>query len=191
MARPTGRQLRSEIVETTTVLIQERGVSGFSFGDVAGQLAVKPPSIHHHFRTKDDLVVEVVSAYTRRFNGLVEDIPDGSARARILSYADLFARVASSDRLCLCASVSSDWLAVGERTKSDVQQFFAEQQGWLEAEICAGTSAGEFGSERPPAELALLVLSALEGALLVGRASADQATAIKRVARLLVEILEK
>ena len=63
MARPSGRNLSEEIVESATRLVQERGVNGFSYGDLAKDLGVKAPSIHHHFRTKQDLLAEVARRY--------------------------------------------------------------------------------------------------------------------------------
>lgn len=173
MARPTGREIRTEIVDVATVLIQRQGVSGFSYSDVASQLLVKAPSIHHHFRTKDDLVAEVVSTYTERFASLVADIPAGTAVSRILAYADLFAQVAANDRLCLCGSVSADWPAVGASSQREVEQFFASQRRWLTSEIESGTEQGELRTDIDSDHLAVVVLSALEGSLLLDMASSN------------------
>lgn len=173
MARPSGRPIRDELIDEATALIKEVGVTGFSYGDLAKKLDIKAPSIHHHFKAKEDLVAAVAGKYRHDFAASVSAIEATDPVSELIEYAGLFARTAANDELCLCGAVSADWLAVGEEPRTEVRLFFAEQQRWLEDTLSRASNAGQIISDYPIDVLATAVLSVLEGSLLVARASGD------------------
>lgn len=170
MARPSGRPLRDEIIETSTRLIQELGVNGFSYGVLAKELGIKSPSVHHHFRTKEDLVAAVAVDYRNRFASSTEAIQGSTATERLQAYAQLYADTARADRFCLCGAVASEWLTVGQKPKHEVQQFFGEQLTFIESQLVAGVEVGEFRADLDTPAMAQALLAALEGAMLMSRA---------------------
>lgn len=171
MARPSGRPLRDEIIDTAMRLIQQRGVNGFSYGVLANELGIKSPSVHHHFRTKEDLVAAVAVDYRRRFSELLAAIDDATAVDRLHSYARLYTQTAQADRFCLCGAVASEWLTVGDKPKAEVQLFFQEQTAFLESQLNAGIDAHEFRTDLDVPATASSLLAALEGAMLLSRAN--------------------
>ena len=58
---------REEILSVTRNLIQTRSYLGFSFQDVADQVGVRKPSLYYHFRTKEELGVNVLNDATDDF----------------------------------------------------------------------------------------------------------------------------
>ncbi len=183
MARPTGRPVKDEILESARTLIQQVGVGGFSYADLAGQLGIKPPSIHHHFRTKEDLVAEVVVLYRAAFAEHVELLPGPTEVDRIRQYADLFNRTAAEDRVCLCGAVAAEWMLVGESVREEVAAYFGDQQRWIEAQLTAGAKAGLIRSDVDPALGSQMILAALEGSMLLTRAggASDTTAAVASV----------
>ncbi|MEM7276218.1 MAG: TetR/AcrR family transcriptional regulator [Actinomycetota bacterium] len=179
--------MRDELLAEARTRIQQAGVSGFSYGDLASTLGIKAPSIHHHFPRKDDLVAEVAARYRAEFAEAVEAIAsaepaaDAASSDRIRAYARLFATTAAADLQCLCGAISADWVAVGEQTRAEVTGFFAEQADWLRGQLAAGVAGGEFRSDVDPARQATLLLTALEGAIVLSRAG-DRADLASRVA---------
>jgi TetR/AcrR family transcriptional repressor of nem operon len=161
-------------------LIQQGGVNGFSYGDLAAKLDIKSPSIHHHFPRKDDLVAAVTAQYREEFNAAAAAITDGPAPDMIRGYAQLFTNTASIDRMCLCGAVSAEWVGVGEATRVEVSGFFDDQVTWLSARISDGVSSGLFDSTTDVDRSARMILAGLEGAILMSRAgdSADLASTI-------------
>ena len=141
MARPSGRPLREEILAAARPLIQRVGVDGFSFSDIAAQLDVKAPSIHHHFATKADLVAEVAERYRIDFADRVAEISDETAAERLLSYADLFDAPTSDGLLCLCGSIAAEWPTITDGARKEVEAFFADQHAWIAGELRAQASA--------------------------------------------------
>jgi len=112
MARPTGRPVKEEILTSARTMIQRVGVGGFSYADLANELGIKAPSIHHHFRTKEDLVAEVVSIYRDAFTANVAALEGPTEMDRLQQYADLFNQTASAGQACLCGAVAGEWMLV-------------------------------------------------------------------------------
>lgn len=181
MASPTGRPIRSELLDAAEVQLRRVGPNGFSYGDLAGELGIKAPSIHHHFRSKDDLVAEVVARYRQRFADRVATIDGDDARSRLLAFADLFTGSARNGLACLCGTMSTDWLTIGDRSRESVAGFFLDQQRWLEDRITEGVDGGEFVTDLDVAATADLMLAGLEGALLLSRSG--------RPARLVTDVM--
>lgn len=173
MARPTGRPIRDELIASATTLIQRVGVNGFSYGQLANELDIKAPSIHHHFKSKEDLVVAVAQKYRLDFSAGVDAISADSSLGRIVAYGELFTHAAQTDKLCLCGAVSADWVAVGDRARREVHEFFTDQRSWIETQLEQAAAARELLPALPIATLATAILAALEGSLLISRANGD------------------
>ncbi len=153
-------------------MVQEVGVNAFSFGALAEEIGVSAPSIHHHFRTKDDLVAEVAARYRASFAEQMAEIHSVSAGQRLGDYAQLFAETSAKELLCFCGSLASDWMSVGEKARSEVSLFFADQVAWVAAEIDTGVASEELECTDALATASVFV-AALEGSMLVARARGD------------------
>lgn len=173
MARPTGRPVRDELVAEARALIQQVGVGGFSYGVLADRLGISAPSIHHHFRTKEDLVAEVAARYRSDFADTVAAIDHPSAGQRLAAYVELYAETSTRSMLCLCGAVAAEWGTVGAKPRSEVEGFFADQRAWLETTLAAGVEAGEYRPDLDVAATASALLATLEGALLLARADGE------------------
>jgi len=173
MARPSGRPLREELITATRPRIQRHGVGGFSYGDLAKELDVKSPSIHHHFPAKADLVTEVTAKYRVDFGEAVASIEGETPLERLQAYVELFNDTAASGLLCLCGAIASEWPDITDGPRAEVQAFFADQLQWLTTEIEAGTSSGTLRCAIEPADAAHLILATLEGAMVMTRPTGD------------------
>ena len=65
-------------------------------------------------------------------------------------------------------------LALPAEMSAGVDHFFKAHQRWLTEILKRGAAAGEFSLAAPPAKTARLVFDALQGALLVKRATGGQ-----------------
>ncbi len=72
--------------------------------------------------------------------------------------------------MCLCGSAAAEWSSIGAQTRSEVIRFFDEQFVWLSRTLAHGVTVGELNERVDPEADASLLLSALEGALLLTRA---------------------
>ena len=160
------------VVDAAEMLIQRTGYNGFSYDDVARQIGIKKPSIHHHFATKAELAATVAQRYTHRFKEQLLGIEGRHARAveRLTAYANLFEHTYRQDRrLCVCGMLGAEAPTLPADVCSEVARFFETNLDWLTATMTAGQAEGSLRTLMPPRAQAESFLCALEGAMVVGR----------------------
>lgn len=180
--------MRDEVLQAARPLIQRVGVDGFSYADIAKQLNISSPSIHHHFPSKADLVAEVAVLYRQEFAERVDAIVGDTASARLMLYADLFDEPASTGLLCLCGAIAAEWPNIADGPRHEVEIFFEDQWTWLRREFESGVMSKEFRPDIDPEAMSKALLAALEGSMLVARASNSPHLAERTCATLLSNI---
>jgi TetR/AcrR family transcriptional repressor of nem operon len=155
------------IVDVAESLIQRQGFNGFSYDNIARAVGIRKPSVHHHFATKADLVNVVTQRYVHRFISQLDRLDHSHAgpKDRLLAYAQLFQDTAQSERLCLCGMLGAESESLPNPVREHLQAFFNANLLWLTATL-AMAWPGRAGSAQ---RTALLLLSSLEGAMIVGR----------------------
>ena len=164
------------VVDAAESLMQLQGYNGFSYDDVAQQVGIKKPSVHHHFATKGDLAAMVVQRYTHRFREALLHIDGGHARARdrLAPYAAMFDRTfARERRLCVCGMLGAEAHDLPQAVRDEVAGFFDINLRWLRDSFELGRREGALSAQAQPEALARAYLCALEGAMVVGRGMAD------------------
>ncbi|MBR0773870.1 TetR/AcrR family transcriptional regulator [Bradyrhizobium diazoefficiens] len=168
-----------QILDLAETLIQTRGYSAFSYQDIADGLGIRKASIHYHFPSKTDLGMAVIDRYVARFGDALAAIGEDetqSSLAMLDFYVEPYVGFAgTSDRICLCGALAGEILALPPPLRSRVDGFFRSHQDWLTRILQRGTRNGEFALAAPPAKVARFIFSALQGALLVKRATGDAA----------------
>jgi TetR/AcrR family transcriptional repressor of nem operon len=165
----------TRILDVAENLVQVRGFNAFSYADVAKAVGIQKASLHHHFATKTDLGVALTERYRRVFLealGAIEtDASDGCERLE--QYAALYGRVLRNGRMCMCGMLASDIATLPAPMRTSIAEFFAENVDWLGRVLAQGKKRGEIVFEGSAASMAALIISSLEGAMLVARASGD------------------
>ena len=163
---------QSSILDVAQELTQTRGFNGFSYRDVADRIGIRTASIHHHFRTKGDLGVAMTERYRQAFmdaaRRLESTTPDPIELLR--QYALLFRATLESGRMCLCGTLAVELETLPPSMKTEVQLFFKDNERWLEGLFTRAQAEGAFPASTPPHELAIGMLSLLEGAMMSARA---------------------
>ena len=160
------------VMDVAEALIQQRGYGGFSFDDVAQAVGIRKPSVHHHFRTKAELVAALARRYTERFESALAaiDVARRDPLARLKAYVQLFATTYAQDgRLCVCGMLGAEADALPADVADAVAGFFQLNLTWLTAAFRDAQRSGQVTTGQRAANLAELMLSALEGAMVVGR----------------------
>ena len=92
-------------------LVQTRGLNAMSYGHVSARVGITNASLHYHFPAKADLTTALVTRYSERFFASLDEIertkPDVADRLR--AYAQIYAAVLASGRMCLCGMLASDF----------------------------------------------------------------------------------
>ena len=159
------------VLELAERLVQTRGFNGFSYADVAGELGVTKATLHYHFPTKTALGLRLIERYTEVFLVALAAIDDSAAAAatKLRAYAEIYSAVLRNDRMCLCGMLAADYATLPDNMKSALTRFFEANECWLAAVLEQGRATGEFRYTGDPLEIAQLLVSSLEGAMLVAR----------------------
>ncbi len=181
MATTTAPKQRSEtaeqILDLAETLIQTRGYSAFSYQDIADSLGIRKASIHYHFPSKAELGIAVVDRYIAGFEAGLTAIADDHAQSSLAMldfYVQPYLQFAGTpDRVCLCGALSGELLALPPELRGQVDHFFRTHQVWLTKILKRGVARGEFSLPAPAPKVARFIFAALQGALLVKRATAD------------------
>jgi TetR/AcrR family transcriptional regulator, transcriptional repressor for nem operon len=167
----------SKILDVAERLVQVRGFNGFSYADVAAELHVTKASLHYHFAGKAELGEALIGRYASRFNEALERIAAKpiDARAKLDAYARLYTDVLRNERMCLCGMLAAEYQTLPEPMRVAVLRFFDENEEWLASVLEQGEREGSLKLTAPPSEVARMIVSGLEGAMLVARTYGDLA----------------
>ena len=163
---------KTKILDLAQMLCQQKGHRGFSFRDIAKELGIKSASVHHHFETKEDLLLALIARYRNGFEDCLKEIDRRSSSA--VESVDAFFKLiesllASNLRLCLCGMLASESEVLSPRVRSEVNLFFQTSAQWLTAVLTAGVSRNELLLRGDPAVVAMAILSSLQGMLITSR----------------------
>jgi len=178
MPRTGSLDTADRILDVAERLLQVRGFNGFSYADIASELHVRNASIHYHFPTKSDLGTRLIARYQAAFRDRLDAIERGrgDARWKLRQYTRLYAKVLKDrNRMCLCGMLASDFQTLPRPVREGVRAFFDENEAWLARVLEQGRTDQVLRFDGPAHLAARLVLSSLEGAMLVARSYDDVA----------------
>lgn len=167
----------SRVLDTAERLVQIRGFNGFSYADIAAELQITKASLHYHFATKADLGEALINRYSARFfEALAElDAAGAAAPAKLAAYAKLYADVLSEQKMCLCGMLAAEYPTLPRPMQAAVVVFFDHNEDWLETVLEQGRDEGSLAFTGSAAGTARMIVSGLEGAMLVSRPFGDAA----------------
>jgi len=179
--RPTVRDAQPDtatrILDVAERLVQTSGFNGFSYADISAELGITKASLHHHFATKAELGRALIERYSEAFSAALKvvDQRGGDAAAKLERYVKLYQEVLREERLCLCGMLAAEYSTLPEPLQKEIRRFFDANETWLAGVIDQGRRARIFHSRGSAREVARMLLSALEGAMLVARPYSDVA----------------
>lgn len=179
--RARARDKRQRLVVTAAKLSYEKGFKNTSLADIASESGVPLGNVYFYFKTKDAIGDALVDRLT---DGLVvlrtswDELPDPERRLEAFIQMTVDNRDALARSGCpigtLCAELHKEGGPLAERAA----QIFAGLIEWLTAQF------RELGKGRESRDLAVHLLSALEGASLLTHAFHDTSYAVREAARL-------
>ena len=187
------KRTADQILDIAQSLIQAGGYEGFSYASIATELGIRKASIHHHFPTKGDLAQRLIERYQQAFSRELSAIDQKSKRPKqkLEAYAELYVGVLrNDDRLCLCGMYAAELPSLPPAVQELVRGFFRENERWLAGVVSEGAAEGKLVLGGKPEDVARLVLTTLEGGMLVARAQRD-VDYLRGVAKRLIEGLFK
>lgn len=184
------RDTAERVLDVAERLVQVRGFNGFSYADAAAELGITKAALHYHFAGKAELGEALIARYASRFAAALASIDDevDGAEAKLGAYARLYGDVLRDERMCLCGMLAAEYQTLPEPMRHAVVKFFDDNETWLAAVLEDGRQAAALQFAGSAREAARMIVSSLEGAMLVARLYGDptqfEAAANRLLARL-------
>jgi TetR/AcrR family transcriptional regulator, lmrAB and yxaGH operons repressor len=185
-----GEQTKRAMVGATVDLMQRKGIAATGLREVVQTAGAPRGSIGFHFPGgKEQLATEAIGAAARGFERLIAQTfaETPSPAAAVERFAALMAaglEASNFERGCPLATTALETAAASDALAAACDAGFGAWQAPIRDALRRAGFAPAAARDR-----ALLVLSALEGALLLGRARRD-ASPVRTVARQLRPLLE-
>jgi TetR/AcrR family transcriptional regulator, transcriptional repressor for nem operon len=177
----------ARILDAAERAVQSRGFNAFSYGDIANELRITTAALHYHFPRKAELGKALINRYTARFGERLRvlDAEGGSARFKLDQYVEIYADVLRQGRMCLCGVLAAEFSTLSAGMQTAVRDFFDQNEAWIGQVL---EKARREGTARFPGavpDTARMIISGLEGAMLVAVAYGDAERFLQAAACLL------
>jgi TetR/AcrR family transcriptional repressor of nem operon len=170
--------VREKIIGGASDVFHRKGFNASTVDNIVDTAGVPKGSFYNHFKSKEDLALEVIDRYRAAFeHGSLIDY-ERSPVERLAVYfeylADRFERD-GFDRGCLLGNFANEMADHSPAIRARLTAVFDEWTDALAVVIREGQQRGEIGSPQPAARLAGFLLNASEGAIVRTRCSKDRA----------------
>ncbi|WP_409175890.1 TetR/AcrR family transcriptional regulator [Brevibacillus fortis] len=161
---------RDHVIATASDLFLQKGLMNTSMDDVVAHSRVSKSNIYYHFKSKEELVVAVLGYRINVLRGALEAIlqrADLSVSARV---GLIFTTIAEEleGRSCVggCPILSLLSAQIPE-VKARINEFLIEWQNLAEKLLVEGIARGEFKENISIQQTAVLLVTIMEGAMLM------------------------
>jgi TetR/AcrR family transcriptional regulator, transcriptional repressor for nem operon len=181
-SKASKQQTHARLVAAAAARFKERGVDGISLADLMKDLKLTHGGFYKHFDSRDELVTEALDLALKQSGASVRERLFGGDKPDLVRFVDFYLAEAHREGRadgCAVAALAGD----APRKSAAVQaQFRAHIESNLDSLVEALAPGGSTEERRASA---LMVLSALYGALMMARAVGDSSLSreILRTAR--------
>jgi TetR/AcrR family transcriptional regulator, transcriptional repressor for nem operon len=167
-----GAVTRSRIVNAAADLIYARGVDRTSLDDVMAESGVSKSQLYHYFADKDALVLEVIALQTERVLNAQQPhlgAMDSLKALRMWRDAIIKLNARAHAKGCPLGSLASELSNDSEAARKRLAASFAMWSDPIERGLTKMRENGALSPSANPHELAVALLSAVQGGLLLSK----------------------
>ena len=172
---PKGQRTRVRIVDAAAQLIHERGVTATTLEDVKAAAAVSNSQLYHYFANKEALVWAVIDRQADTCVANTEDAELGTIdglnawRELVLTHADHTRGTGG----CPLGALGSQLAESDPNARAGVAAGFGRWSTAIRDGLRALHAAGHLAPDINPDDLAVTLLAALQGGLLLAQVQRD------------------
>ena len=172
-----GAQTRDRILAGAAALIYERGATSTSLEDIMAATGTSKSQLYHYFADKDALVLEVIRRQLEQILAGQEAVLRGLGSwvglRRWRDHLVESTRATGGIGGCPLGSLASELADQSEPARQAHAACIAETEGYLVDGFTAKQAAGRITRSADPGELAVTVMTALQGGLLLAQTNRD------------------
>jgi len=176
---PTGRgaATRARILEAAAELMHAQGVERTSLDDVMAASRVSKSQLYHYFADRDALVLEVIGKQAERVLEAHRPYLEAmDSRLALKAWRDAILRLNKSgrDAGCPLGSLASELANESELARKRLADAFALWRDRIENGLKRMQARGELDASAKPGDLALALLGAVQGGILLAKTTRSQ-----------------
>jgi TetR/AcrR family transcriptional repressor of nem operon len=174
-----GAVTRQQIVERAASLLSKRGYFGSSLTDVMEATGLEKGGIYHHFRSKDELALEAFDYAIKLTWSYVEhELPGKSnavdrLHAMLIGYRRLIEELPLPGGCPLLNTAVESKDDAHPALRQRAQQALTNWRTWIQRNVTRGIAAGEIRPETDGDVLATIIISTVEGAVMMSKLYGD------------------
>lgn len=167
---------RDGLLRSATRTVRKGGSASLNFRDLGQAVGVKSSTVHYYFPTKADLLKAIAGDYRAAFIAALDQRTreNRSFKQDMLVLVDFFVGAQGEKLSCLCGMLAAEAELLDPKVRSAVNEFFAQLQEWIVRRAKAWDTRRPAGMT--PARFADLLVSLLEGSLLLSRLDAHKSS---------------
>lgn len=174
-----GRQTRDRIVAAAADLMQERGVARTTIEDIQSAAAVSSSQLYHYFSDKDSLVAAVIELQGHRVLSVQHLGLDAvTSLDDLWRWRDLVLGIRTAQNCvggCPLGTLAADLSETDAVARAHLGRWFTAWEEILRESLAAMADAGQFTPGTDTDQLALALLAATQGGLLLSQVNRDTA----------------
>lgn len=167
-----GAATRARIVEAAADLIYAHGVERTSLDDVMATSGVSKSQLYHYFADKDALVLEVIARQTERvLDAQRPHLEALDSLPALKTWRNAIVRLnkATRGKGCPVGSLASELANDSEPARKRLADGFSMWRDRIEHGLAKMRERGELNAAADPRDLALALLGAVQGGLLLAK----------------------
>lgn len=172
---PKGERTRARIVAAAARLVYERGVAGTTLDDVRAAAEVSGSQLYHYFSDKEELVQAVIDYQADAIVGNQRQAGIGSAGG-LEAWRDMVIAQAKSTGArggCPLGSLGGQLAETDPQARAQLAAGFERWSATISDGLRALHAAGRIPAGIDPDDLAVTLLAALQGGLLLAQVQRD------------------
>ncbi len=173
-----GELTKERLLEEATKLVHDKGFRATSLNDLLTAAGIKKGTLYYHFPGKDDLGLAVLERAKAKFLTTLDEVLTAPTPAeslqRFLEFVFQRHRGRGFVGGCLFGNTALEMSDANSRYADSVSQLFRQWTGRIAAVIHAGQNAGQFRRDIPAESLAQVVVSTVEGGIMISRLQKEE-----------------
>lgn len=181
-----------KIMDVAQEMVQTRGYHAFSYRDISERIGIKTASIHYYYPAKSDLAKAMLERIRGMFEGGLEgiDANAGNAEDKLRMFAGIFLETYGEDgRLCPFCMMATTQGTIPDSVQDEVRAFWSRGEQWVENTLIEGQKSGELQLPDSAQLIARMMVSSLEGAMVVAKAFDDR-TRLESTAEFILSLVK-
>ncbi|MHA7811968.1 MAG: TetR/AcrR family transcriptional regulator [Phycisphaerales bacterium] len=167
--------MRDRILQAAEEMVQQRGLNGVSFAQLAKAVGLSKPSVFHHFPNKEALAKALVQLcqdkYGAEYGGIIDS--DATAPEKLQRIADSFEQGLRVDRLCLLGMIGQGLGDLSSEVQDDLRLSATRSIDRFSQVFEQGRRDGSLSYEGTSEAAGAAFLAMLEGLQVLARSKRD------------------